>query len=91
MPDEPTPGELGRTIDRMRQDMVGGFGNLNRRLDTFVTAEVHASDVRRVDQRIDGLEKDIANLEAAKRWAVGIAVAAAAVLVGVIGVIGDLI
>lgn len=91
MTDDLSTGELGRTIDRMRQDMVHGFGNLNQRMDTFVTGEVHASDLRRLDQRIDVLEKDIADLEAAKRWAIGIAVTAVGVLVAVVAVIGDLL
>jgi hypothetical protein len=59
MPDEPGGWELHRSVAKLSDDLKDGFSAVNQRLDRLVTTEVHAADLRRVDDRLNELAADI--------------------------------
>lgn len=61
MPDEPSGYELQRSIDALRADWRDGIAAINGRLDRLVSTEAHAADLRRVDERMAELAKDLAD------------------------------
>lgn len=70
MPDEPSGYELQRSIEAMRSDMRDGIAAINSRLDKLVSVEAHAADLRRVDERMADLAKDIADEQQRRQEAV---------------------
>lgn len=57
---DPTPGELSRRLDEIRTDIRDLAITLNTRLDKLVSIEVHAADLRRIDDRLGELADDVA-------------------------------
>ena len=55
--DEPTLGELGRTIDRLRLDIRDDLAGLSGRLDRLVPLDVYAADHRATEQRMAVVER----------------------------------
>jgi hypothetical protein len=60
---EPSQGELGRLMRSLGQTMQQQFGDINKRLDSFVPAQLHALYERRVDENLDRLKDDIADVK----------------------------
>lgn len=63
MPDEPTPWELQRTLQDMRQDMRDGFSGLNARFDRVVSAELFAAYQQAVNARFEEQSKRVTAIE----------------------------
>lgn len=73
MTDDPTPGELERSLSQfrsdVREDLKGlreavreGLAGLNVRLDRVVSLDVYRADQRADDERYQRLSDDIADL-----------------------------
>lgn len=63
MTDEPTLGELKRTLETFQNSMRTEFANTNARLAELVHRDVYASDQRRLDERISEASTDLAKEE----------------------------
>lgn len=61
MADAPSTETLAALLERLERSTRAGFEALNTRLDRLVTTEAHNSDLRRVDDRLAELAKDIAD------------------------------
>ena len=83
--DDPTPGELARALERMREDLRLGFTAISTRLDRFVSSEVLAVYQAALDRRLADMDRDIAKQAerieadadkraAHQRWLIGLAV-----------------
>lgn len=59
MPDAPSPWELQRAYEALRNDMRTGFDAVNRRLDLFPSKELMAAFVDAANRRITDLEKSM--------------------------------
>jgi Skp family chaperone for outer membrane proteins len=59
MPDELSVGELGRTVNALRQEVQAMGQGINSRLDKVVSTEVYALQQAYVDQRINQLGQEI--------------------------------
>lgn len=93
MPDEPSGYELQRSIDALRSDIRNVVANT-------VNTGTHAAELRRIDDRLNDLKTDIAELAAdqdkqraaarnAKQWAVGTALSAFATAAAIVAVVTD--
>jgi len=59
VPEDLSVGELGRTVDALREEVrVMGQG-INSRLDKVVSTEVYALQSAYTDQRINGLSQEL--------------------------------
>jgi hypothetical protein len=63
--DAPSPWELQRNYDRLREDVRSGFASMNTRLDRVPTAETLTALIGRLDDRLAKAEKDVGDLEVA--------------------------
>jgi uncharacterized protein YaaW (UPF0174 family) len=64
MADEPESlGELGRLIRSLSQQVSSQFGEMNKRLDSFVPAQVHAASERRMDEQLARFSKDLGDVK----------------------------
>lgn len=61
---EPTPGELSRRLDEIRTDIRDGNAALNSRLDRLVSVESHHADMRRIEEQVAAVAKDVTEAEA---------------------------
>lgn len=59
MPDELSVGELGRTVDALRQEIHALGQGINARLDRVVSTEVYSLQSAYTDQRITALSQDL--------------------------------
>lgn len=59
MPDELSVGELGRTVDALREEIRQMGQGINARLDKVVSTEVYALQSAYTDQRINQLGQDL--------------------------------
>ncbi|WP_327385562.1 hypothetical protein [Streptomyces sp. NBC_01207] len=59
---DPTPWELLRAVQQLRDDLRADFAALASRLEHMVTKDVYAADQRAVEQRIGTLEGDLDEL-----------------------------
>ncbi|MFE3992330.1 hypothetical protein ACFXPW_11715 [Streptomyces goshikiensis] len=59
---DPTPWELLRAVQQLRDDLRADFAALASRLEQMVTKDVYAADQRAVEQRIGTLEGDLDDL-----------------------------
>lgn len=59
MPDEPTNGELGRQIGTLHTLLDARLGELNARLDKFVSLDVYTIQTTHVDARLAQLQADV--------------------------------
>ncbi|MFE7093288.1 hypothetical protein [Streptomyces erythrochromogenes] len=59
---DPTPWELLRAVQQLRDDLRADFAALASRLEQMVTKDVYAADQRAVEQRIGNLEDDLDEL-----------------------------
>ncbi|MEY2226825.1 hypothetical protein [Streptomyces sp. BF23-19] len=59
---DPTPWELLRAVQQLRDDLRADFAALASRLEQMVTKDVYAADQRAVEQRIGTLEGDLDEL-----------------------------
>ncbi|WP_274558033.1 hypothetical protein [Streptomyces spiramyceticus] len=60
---DPTPWELLRAIQQLRDDLRSDFAAFNTRMDQTVTKDVYAADQRAADLRIEGLEGEVRALK----------------------------
>lgn len=60
MPDEPTPGELRRSLADVREDLRERYAAVNQRIDTMVPAPVFNAHTAEARREHDDLAKDIA-------------------------------
>ncbi|MFD6275848.1 hypothetical protein ACFWFI_09775 [Streptomyces sp. NPDC060209] len=78
MADEPSNGELGRLIQALRDDVREDLGNLNGRLDTFVSQDVYTIEKTQLGARVTTLEtkreQDADRLVATRRWMIGVVI-----------------
>ncbi|MFC9248057.1 hypothetical protein ACFT7S_29755 [Streptomyces sp. NPDC057136] len=78
MADEPSNGELGRLIQALRDDVREDLGNLNGRLDSFVSQDVYTIEKTQIDSRVATLEtkreQDADRLVATRRWMIGVVI-----------------
>ncbi|MFJ8446824.1 hypothetical protein [[Kitasatospora] papulosa] len=78
MADEPSNGELGRLIQALRDDVREDLGNLNGRLDTFVSQDVYTIEKAQLGSRVTALEtqreKDVDRLVTTRRWMIGVVI-----------------
>ncbi|MFG1997866.1 hypothetical protein ACGFNU_01810 [Spirillospora sp. NPDC048911] len=65
--DDPSLGELARTLARVESFMRERFAELGNRLDRMVTAELYAATQQTVQQQMDALREDVEELKAARR------------------------
>lgn len=97
MSDEPTPWELQRALEQLRQDLREGFRSVNDRLDRVPTSDLMAAWQARYDQQLADVRKDVAEIQedrklearqrmATHRAAIGAIVTAviAPILVGIV-------
>lgn len=63
MTDEPTTHELGRRFDRLEASLDKGFARIDARMDRLVNAEAFEMHRQNLDQRLSGLETDMANMD----------------------------
>ncbi|WP_318202978.1 hypothetical protein [Streptomyces sp. SCL15-4] len=59
MPDELSVGELGRTVDALREEIRAMGQGINARLDKVVSTEVYTLQSAYTDQRITALGQDV--------------------------------
>ncbi|MFF7411677.1 hypothetical protein [Streptomyces lydicus] len=59
MPDELTPGELGRAVAALRQEIQAMAQGINARLDKVVSTEVYTLQQAYTDQRLTALSQDL--------------------------------
>lgn len=59
MPDELSVGELGRTVNALRQEIQVMGQGINSRLDKVVSTEVYALQSAYTDQRINALSQEV--------------------------------
>lgn len=59
MPEELSVGELGRTVNALRQEVQAMGQGINSRLDKVVSTEVYALQSAYTDQRINQLGQDL--------------------------------
>lgn len=59
MPDELSVGELGRTVNALRQEIQAMGQGINSRLDKVVSTEVYALQSAYTDQRINALGQEL--------------------------------
>lgn len=59
MPEELSVGELGRTVNALRQEVQAMGQGLNARLDRVVSTEVYALQSAYTDQRINALGQEL--------------------------------
>ncbi|MET9318802.1 hypothetical protein ABZX75_01170 [Streptomyces sp. NPDC003038] len=59
---DPTPWELLRAVQQLRDDLRADFAALASRLEQMVTKDVYAADQRAIEQRIGTLEGDLDEL-----------------------------
>jgi Skp family chaperone for outer membrane proteins len=59
VPDELSVGELGRTVNALRQEVQAMGNGINSRLDKVVSTEVYALQSAYTDQRINALGQDL--------------------------------
>ncbi len=59
MPEELSVGELGRTVNALRQEIQAMGQGLNARLDRVVSTEVYALQSAYTDQRINALGQEL--------------------------------
>jgi Skp family chaperone for outer membrane proteins len=59
VPDELSVGELGRTVNALRQEIQAMGQGINARLDKVVSTEVYALQSAYTDQRINALGHDV--------------------------------
>ncbi|MFE3577954.1 hypothetical protein [Streptomyces vinaceus] len=59
---DPTPWELLRAVQQLRDDLRADFAALASRLEQMVTKDVYAADQRAAEQRIGTLEGDLDEL-----------------------------
>lgn len=59
MPDELSVGELGRTVNALRQEIQVMGQGINSRLDKVVSTEVYALQSAYTDQRINTLGQEL--------------------------------
>lgn len=64
--DDPTPGELSRLLQSMRDDMRNGFAAINQRLDRYVSMDLFSADQRRIDERLNNLADALASEQRAR-------------------------
>lgn len=78
MADEPSNGELGRLIQALRDDWREDMGNLNGRLDTFVSQDVYTIEKTQLATRVTTLEtkreQDADKLVGTRRWMIGVVI-----------------
>ncbi|GAA2985417.1 hypothetical protein [Streptomyces fulvorobeus] len=78
MADEPSNGELGRLIQSLRDEMREDLGNLNGRLDSFVSQDVYTIEKTQLGARVTTLEtkreQDADRLVATRRWMIGVVI-----------------
>lgn len=78
MADEPSNGELGRLIQSLRDDMREDLGNLNGRLDSFVSQDVYTIEKTQLATRVTTLEtkreQDADKLVGTRRWMIGVVI-----------------
>lgn len=60
---DPTPWELLRAIQQLRDDLRGDFAALTSRMEQTVTKDVYAADQRSIGLRIDVLEGELRDLK----------------------------
>ncbi|KUH38375.1 MULTISPECIES: hypothetical protein [Streptomyces] len=59
MPDEPSVGELGRTVEALRHEIQALGQGINSRLDRVVSTEVYSLQSAYTDQRITALSQEL--------------------------------
>lgn len=59
MPDDLSVGELGRTVDALRQEIQAMGQGINARLDKVVSTEVYSLQSAYTDQRITQLSQEL--------------------------------
>ncbi|MFJ8538199.1 hypothetical protein [Streptomyces sp. NPDC093591] len=59
MPDDLSVGELGRTVNALRQEIQAMGQGINSRLDKVVSTEVYALQSAYTDQRINALGQEL--------------------------------
>jgi hypothetical protein len=59
VPDELSVGELGRTVDALREEIRAMGQGINARLDKVVSTEVYTLQSAYTDQRITALSADL--------------------------------
>ncbi|KIZ16820.1 hypothetical protein [Streptomyces natalensis] len=59
MPDELTPGELGRAVASLRQEIQAMAQGINARLDKVVSTEVYTLQQAYTDQRLTALSQNL--------------------------------
>ncbi|MET7530200.1 hypothetical protein [Streptomyces goshikiensis] len=59
---DPTPWELLRAVQQLRDDLRADFAALASRMEQMVTKDVYAADQRALGQRIGTLEGDLNEL-----------------------------
>lgn len=59
MPDELSVGELGRTVDALREEIRQMGQGINARLDKVVSTEVYTLQSAYTDQRITALSQEL--------------------------------
>lgn len=59
MPDELSVGELGRTVNALRQEIQAMGQGINARLDKVVSTEVYTLQSAYTDQRINSLAQEL--------------------------------
>ncbi|MDQ0795564.1 hypothetical protein [Streptomyces sp. B1I3] len=78
MADEPSNGELGRLIQALRDDVREDLGNLNGRLDSFVSQDVYTIEKTQINARVTTLEtqreRDADRIVATRRWMIGVVI-----------------
>lgn len=92
MPDEMSPGEIGRHLGRLEAQIDAGFKDIKSDLSNYVLKSVHEAEMKGVEARFGEVEKDLALEVAARvaaenaatartRWVVGLMVPVVTALV----------
>lgn len=63
MPDEPTLGEVVRTLARIERDLGTRLDQITARLDRVITVELYEAHQAAVDRRITEAETEIADMK----------------------------
>jgi len=63
MPDEPTLGEVVRTLARIERDLGTRLDGITARLDRVITVELYEAHQKATEQRFGAVEAEVAELK----------------------------
>ena len=74
MPEDMSPGEIGRHLGRLEAQIDAGFKDIKTDLSNYVLKSVHEAEMRGVEQAFHEVRKDIEDQQSRVRWVVGLTI-----------------